>query len=90
MMIFPNNNYPKKMKDIPIISIFFLIPSFFSPGTPRSQRAEDIDHSDENCSRNLLLSRRFKGRRFRGIKEGVRRSEGEEIHQKKMRKVCGM
>ncbi|CAL1159304.1 unnamed protein product [Cladocopium goreaui] len=29
----------------------------------------DIDHSDENCSRNLLLSRRFKGRRFRGIKE---------------------
>lgn len=28
-----------------------------------------FDHSDENCSRNLLLSRRFKGRRFRGIQE---------------------
>lgn len=28
-----------------------------------------FDHSDENCSRNLLLNRRFKGRRFRGIQE---------------------
>ena len=44
-------------------------PSIFEAAKKTPWLQDIFDHGDENCSRNLLLCRRFKGRRFRGIQE---------------------